>query len=66
MVLLFEQLFIPLWDTELAVCSIQFLKSLVEHVSIVELCCDITDDSIYKTYEIISEHFQRIGANNEN
>ena len=54
--LLFEQLLIPLWDTELALDSLQSLKSLIDRIYIAELCCDITDESICKSFEIVSEN----------
>lgn len=50
-----EQTFFPLWDTNLAVKSFESITYLINSVPMFELCCDITDQSIYDSYKMIGE-----------
>lgn len=61
--LLCEQSFIPLWDTCLAAMALISLKHLIKHVAIVELSCDITDESSNKAYEIVTAYLEDMGGN---
>lgn len=53
--LLYEQSFLPLWDTSLVANSLFFLKHLINTIPIFELCCDITDESTYISYKLVTD-----------
>ena len=52
--LLCEQCFLPMWDTGLLSTALQSIRRLAERVPMYELACDITEESIYKSYEAIA------------
>ena len=51
--LLCEQSFIPMWDPELTGKAMHSLTQLIHQVPILELRCDITDESTYKAHDMI-------------
>ena len=65
--LLCEQTFIPLWDEELAGTVLHSLKNLIKTVPVYELCCDITDEAVFQTYDMITKSINHTGGpDNEN
>ena len=63
--LLCEQSFVPLWDTGLAEKSLQSLIQLINRVTIIELSCDITNESCKKAYEIVTSYIEEKRKSNE-
>ena len=63
--LLCEQTFFPMWDTDLVVKLLNLLSLLIEHVDILELRCDITNDSIIEAHDILLGCIKKAGGNDE-
>ena len=53
--LLCEQTVVPLWNPMLAAQAMCSIKKLIKNVPIFEVFCDITDESLYKLHQIITE-----------
>lgn len=53
---LMQQTFIPMWDTEAATYVMTVIRKLIDRVRIVELTCDIDDNSTKQAYDLIFNH----------
>ena len=53
-----KQSFIPMWDPKLAACCLHSIGKLIENVPIFEMGCDITNESIIKSYNIILDNLK--------
>ena len=62
MKILCDETVIPMWDSSLAAQAVILAKQIAGQIPIYEICCDITDESIYASRELIMDILKKKGA----
>ena len=65
MKILCDETVIPMWDPSLAAQAVILVKQIARQIPIYEICCDITDESIYASRELMMNILKRKGSDHE-
>lgn len=63
--LLCEQTVFPMWDPTLALQAMKLIKQMIRKIPIYEISCDLTDESTYRSKELIINAIKKEGLFHE-
>ena len=63
--LLCEQTVFPMWDPSIAIQAMKLIRQMAQKIPIYEVACDITDESIHESRELIMNILKRKGLDYE-